>query len=55
MTNFAKPIIRGENVDEGKVKWINCDTNDLGFERLTDGKIKKKDPMSHQVRKTIEA
>jgi len=37
LTNFAKFITGGENVDEDNTnEWINCDTNDPGFKYLTD-------------------
>ena len=40
LANLAKSVAGGENVDEDNIiEWIDCDTNDPGFEHVTDEQI----------------
>ncbi|VVC39681.1 Hypothetical protein CINCED_3A023089 [Cinara cedri] len=40
LANFSKSLTGGENVDEENInEWINCDADEPGFERLSDGQI----------------
>ena len=40
LANLAKSVAGGENVDEGNItEWIDCDSNDPGFEHVTVDQI----------------
>ena len=43
LANLTNSVLRGENIDEENIiEWINCDTNDPGFEQLIDEQIVNK-------------